>query len=204
MNVLIFGGSFNPVHNGHLNLLHSMLDSPRIGIEKTIIMPAYVSPFKTGSSEYAAPADRLEMCRLAFGDIPGTEISDYELRKGGVSYTVETLRYLCDIFPDDNFFLALGGDMIKSFPTWNNYKEIMSMCTIAAAARCDSEKEEIVTAAKKLSEFGRVEAVESEPFEISSTGIREMIAEGIDVSGVLPHGVAEYILSKGIYTAVKK
>lgn len=199
MNILLFGGSFDPVHNGHIRLLETMLACDRLAIDRTIVMPAYVSPFKQGNTGGASPEDRLEMCRIAFKDITGAEISGHEISAGTVSYTADTVDHLRDKYPDDRLFLAVGGDSLKTLPTWHRFRDIMSACTVAAAARCDAERNEIAVIAEELSGYGRVEAVDSEPFEISSTRIREMIRSGEDISGYVPAEEAVYIYSRRLY-----
>ncbi len=200
MNVLLFGGSFDPPHLGHVNLLMSMLRCERLGIEKTVIMPAFVSPFKQGRTGCASPEERLEMCRLAFGDIPGAEISMHEINAGTVSYTVDTLEYLRGIYPHDTLYMAVGGDSLKTLPHWRRARDILTMCIPAAAARCSSEKEDILRIAEELSAFGKVEAVDTEPFEVSSTEIREKLSRGEDISGLVPAAVYELIKKHGLYS----
>ena len=112
MITALFGGSFDPVHKGHVNAVRSLLDTiPQI--DRVIIMPAFLNPFKANTMPPADGKDRMEMCRLAFGSIPVCEVSDYEISKGGVSYTAVTLEHLREIYPGDRLILTVGSDSLE-------------------------------------------------------------------------------------------
>ena len=127
----IFGGAFNPVHNGHVRLAEEAVK--QLKLKRLLIIPTYVSPHK--ATKLAPFEDRAEMCRYAFGHIDGVEVSDIERRLGGTSYTINTLRALKDQYPQEQFFLLIGGDMLFSFEKWYKYESILKEAKVCAAAR---------------------------------------------------------------------
>ena len=112
MRIGIFGGSFNPIHNGHLNVIKNAKD--RLSLDRLIIMPAKVAPHKQ-NAQMADEKDRYEMCRLAVMNIDGAEVSDYEISKDEVSYSVITLRHFKELYPDAELCFIMGCDMLSYF-----------------------------------------------------------------------------------------
>ncbi|MBQ8567931.1 MAG: nicotinate (nicotinamide) nucleotide adenylyltransferase [Oscillospiraceae bacterium] len=198
MSIALFGGSFNPIHKGHVNLAKSVIDS-HIGADRIIIMPTYISPFKQGADNVEDGKHRTEMCRLAFEGMDNVTVSDHELSQGGVSYTVNTLKYLRELYPDERLWLIVGSDSLDSLPRWYRFEEIMSLCSVAAAARSDEDILKIEEFAVKVRKFGTVETVKTVPFEISSTEIRKKILNNEDISCYLPENVVKYILCNQLY-----
>lgn len=197
MRIGIFGGSFNPVHSGHVRLACMM--KKYLELDRLIIVPANVSPFKTGGGVSAR--DRAEMCRLAFPENEGFSVTEAEIKRGGVSYTVDTVREIKRLEPEGELFLITGSDMLLSFDRWREYKKILSICTLAAVSRCgaDSPAELERFADERLRDFGRVLIVPFEPYEISSTEIRKIISHGESAAAFLPEKVNEYITERGLY-----
>lgn len=184
----VFGGAFNPPHKGHIRLACDFAD--RLSLNKIIIIPTFIPPHK--SAEYlASPADRLEMCRLAFGGDPRFEISAMEINRGGKSYTYDTLMELKKIYKQAEFYLIIGSDMFLSFDTWYRYKDIIQMCTICTAAR-----ENHTVMIKK-----GVNAVISDmpALEINSTELRDKRKNGEDIRAFVGEAVAAYIIDRGLY-----
>lgn len=199
MSIAVFGGSFDPVHNGHVRLAENILNKG-ISADRIIIVPAYISPFKQDGKKYAEGFHRLNMCKAAFGHIQNAEVSDYELKSGGVSYTVNTLRHFHGLFPDERLYFIVGSDSLKTLPTWRNFPEIMKLCTIAAAARSEEDRLCIRKFAEDVLPYGEVVTVDCEPFEISSTQIRRLIHEGGDISEYVPADVTQYIKENRLYS----
>lgn len=199
MSIAVFGGSFDPVHNGHVRLAENVLNKG-ISADRVIIVPAYVSPFKQDGKRYADGFHRLNMCRAAFAHISNAEVSDYELHCEGISYTVSTLRHFHSIFPDEKLYFIVGSDSLRTLPTWKNFPEIMRLCTIAAAARSEEDRLNIRKFAEDVLPYGEVVTVDCEPFEISSTEIRRLIGEGKDFSPYVPGAVAKYIRDNRLYS----
>lgn len=199
MITALFGGSFDPVHKGHVNAVRSLLDTiPQI--DRVIIMPAFLNPFKANTMPPADGKDRIEMCRLAFGSIPVCEVSDYEISKGGVSYTAVTLEHLREIYPDDRLILTVGSDSLESLPRWHRAGDIIKTAEIAAAARSDEDMGRINGYADNIRRLGGVvHIIKTRPFDISSTEIREKILNNQDISCYIEEDVVKYIMCNKIY-----
>ena len=197
MKIALFGGTFNPVHLGHINALERIMD--KIHFDKVIVMPDRIPPHKQADN-LASGEDRLEMCRLAFEDIKGVTVSDYELKQTGKSYSVLTLRHLKKLYPDDRLYFIMGSDMLLSFEEWYCYEEILSLCTLVCVARNDKDNDCLENYADKLKcKGGEVIIVPIEPFEISSTEIREKLKKNCDCTCYLKKNVVQYILSNNLY-----
>lgn len=196
MKIGIFGGSFDPVHNGHVKLAFHMLSA--LELDKLLIVPAYRSPFKPEDASHVG--DRVEMCRLAF-DAPRMEVSTLETQRGGKSYTVDTVNELRKKYGDNEYFLIVGADQLLQFDRWYRFSDILSSVTLCAAARTGTDKrpEMELFADKVLRRYGRCLICDFEPLEISSTLIRETIASGGNASEYLPEAVYDYIKNRGLY-----
>lgn len=190
----IFGGAFNPVHNGHVRLAEEAVK--QLKLRKLLIIPTYVSPHK--HTELLPYEDRAEMCRRAFGHIPGAEVSDIEVRLGGTSYSINTIRALKELYPDESFFLLIGGDMLFSFEKWYRYESILKEVKVCAAAR---DGDSLADMMEYANELGRIKVLPTQVVEMSSTEVREKAAAGGDISGMVPQDVADYIREKGLYKA---
>lgn len=189
-NIGIFGGTFNPPHNGHLHLARIMFSE--LQLDKLIIIPGFQPPHK-GNINVSAE-DRFNMCRLAF-DCPNFEVSDIEIKRGGKSYTIDTVTQLKELYPDDNLFLIMSSDMLKIFNKWYRYKDILKLCTVCSSFRYDEPK----IKPDFFLEEDRVYLSSAEPLILSSTQIRENVRNNIDVSDLVPKKVNEYINEKGFY-----
>lgn len=198
----IFGGSFDPVHLGHVNVVKSLIGAvPHIS--RVIIMPAAVSPFKLDKAPGATAEQRLEMCRRTFESIPKCEVSDLEIKREGPSYTVDTLEYLREKYPHEELLLTVGSDSLMTLPTWYRAEDIMKLARIAAVSRSDSDSEMIDGYAEKVRQSGgSVMIIKTQPFEISSSEIRGMAAENKDISRYVSEKTAEYIKEHSIYRGV--
>lgn len=189
----IFGGTFNPPHLGHKRLAEIAADS--LSLDRVIIIPDCIPPHKEASS-LASPEKRLEMCKATFKD-PRFEISSAEIERGSKSYTVETLRELKKQFPDDEFYLIIGSDMLSSFKAWYCWEEILSLAKIIAASR---ENGFIPTLDGFSDEQkSRIIFLEAEPFEISSSEIRNGIWKNDVFDNAVSDGVAQIIRNNGLY-----
>ncbi|MDR0987186.1 MAG: nicotinate (nicotinamide) nucleotide adenylyltransferase [Ruminococcus sp.] len=190
MRIGIFGGTFDPPHIGHINA--ALTAKETLSLDKIIVVPAYVSPFKI-NRKVTEPAHRLEMAKLAF-DKPFTDISDFEISQGGVSYTINTLTHFSDIYPDSEYTLILGADAFLGFDKWYKYHEIAKIASLAAVARNAEDFKKI--AEKARLEFAKVTSVEVNPIQVSSTQIRENPQLH---RKFLTENVYEYIEKNGLY-----
>lgn len=200
MKTAVFGGSFNPIHCGHIGLVREI--SSQLLLDRVIVMPTFISPFKKKSAEFVASGeDRINMCRLAFEKMNNVEVSDYELKIGGVSYSVNTVKYLKNIYPNDELYFIMGGDMLMSLDKWYEFETLMSLCTIVAASRekDGTDYDELVKKAAALGIFGRVVVAKISTFEASSTMIREKIQKNQDIACYMPKNVVKYISDVGLY-----
>lgn len=184
----VFGGTFNPPHLGHLRLVKAF--DGLMDFTKIIVIPTFTPPHKTAPS-LALGEDRLNMCRLLFSGLESAEVSDTELRRGGRSYTYETLVSLRQIYPEDRLYLIVGSDMLNSFRQWHRYEDILKLCTLCAARRRGEDALD--------RSIGEVITAEFEPLEISSTDLRTRAAAGEDITPFVGADVAQYIKDKGLY-----
>jgi nicotinate-nucleotide adenylyltransferase len=193
--IAIYGGSFDPPHKGHKLLAENLASV--CGAEKVIIIPTALSPFKSSSS--ATAEDRLNMCKLFFKE-DLFSISDIEIKRGGKSYTVDTLKQIKEENSDAELFLFMGDDMLLSFDKWYCHQEILQLATIVCACRTENLQEldnmkEFVKNILKAE--NRVIICESVPFEISSTEIRSSLKDSVNKG--LSEDVYNYIQAKGLY-----
>lgn len=193
----LFGGTFAPPHCGHVRAVKMMLR--HIRLDKVLIMPTAVPPHKV-KAKGDTPEIRLEMCRAAFGDIEKVEVSTYEIDKGGLSYSVETLEYLSK--PNRKIFMLTGGDMFKSLPKWFRADRIFELATIVCVPRVEGETVELKSlAADYTEEFGaKIRIIGTNPYEISSTVIREAVKKGEKLGDIIPFGVEKIIKREKLYS----
>ena len=193
----LFGGSFNPIHNGHINLAVSVKNA--LKLDKVIFIPSGTAPHKS-SNEYASAEDRFEMCHLALEDYNDFEMSDYEIRRQGKSYTVYTVRHFKQLYPYDELVLMVGSDMLLTFDQWYEYREILEKVSLAAISRYGSDLNELYKMSEKLGLYGKIIVVNASAVTISSTKIRKMIKNNEDLSCYLNGKVVKYIMLKNLYS----
>ncbi len=206
MKIGIYGGSFNPPHLGHQNAMTEAVG--RLGLDRLLLVPAGVPPHKTMEQGSPSGAHRLAMTRLmgeelAFACGVEVETLDLELLRGGVSYTVDTLRELKARYPDDELTLFMGTDMLFSFDAWREPEEIAGMAEIAAFCRSGTDSAEALAArAEQLSKRfpqGRFTVVPLERIvQVSSTELRGELAAGT-AGRLLSERVYGYILREKLY-----
>ena len=204
MKIGIFGGTFDPIHNGHMKAASEFLR--QASLDRLYIIPDRIPPHKSiGAGD--DPAMRLMMTRLAFSVSPEFSgravVSDMEVKSEGKSYTYLTLKRFADMGFSD-LYLYCGTDMLLTFDEWYRFEDILSMCTIAYAAREYQTDEMALQVAEKKKllkdRYGaKILDISFDPVEISSSEIRQMIHEGHDVSAYLPRPVYEYIKEKNLY-----
>ena len=198
LRVGVYGGTFAPVHNGHVAAARAFMEQMKL--DYLFIIPTNMPPHKQ-IDEGDDPLLRLKMCELAFADIDGVVISDMEITRQGKSYTYDTLKELTR--EDTRLFFLCGTDMVLTFDTWYRFEDILKMCYPVYVRR---ENDPLITnrIVAKITEYYEkygvmFRRIVTDPIEISSTDIRKMIAEGKDISGVVPPRVAEFISERGLY-----
>ena len=198
MRVGIYGGTFSPVHNGHVAAARAFME--QMWLDILYVIPTGVTPHKDMKGD-ATASDRLEMCRLAFGGMEGVIVSDLEMRREGKSYTVDTLRELYD--PDGRLFLLMGTDMLMTLDKWREPDEIFRLCYPVYVRRetdgeLDAPIEEKIKSYQE--KYGKVvRRIVTPAIELSSTDVRAAVAEGFPIEGAVPPAVADYIHTHGLY-----
>lgn len=199
--VALFGGSFNPIHNGHLIVARAVGD--RLGVARMLLVPSANPPHKRGE-ELASAADRLEMARLAVEGEPGLEVSDVELRRSGPSYTFLTVdEFRRSVEPDVRLYWIIGGDTLPELYTWYRIRELVDMCRIVTAVRPGYETPDLAPLARVLSaeQIAKLrDAILPTPrIDISATDIRRRVGEGRSIRYLVPEAVRGYIEAHQLY-----
>lgn len=197
-DIAILGGTFDPFHSGHLHIAEKCLET--CGVEKVIVIPAKVSPFKQGR-KMADESDRLEMAKIAVSGIDGIEVSDIEIKKEGVSYTYMTLLALRGMMPGKRHYLIVGSDQFFALESWYKGKSILRDFGVIVARRpgFDDEKHSD-TLERYTSLYGTdIRVMDNDLIDVSSTEIKESLRSGGDITGKVPQGVRDYIYEHGLY-----
>lgn len=184
----ILGGTFDPPHNGHLAVARAAFEE--FELRKVIFIPAKYPPHKP-AEEISSESDRLNMLRLAIDEYPEFEISDMELKRDGLSYTIDTLRELKESHGDFEIVFIIGADNISEMESWYKPEEILKAATVIAFNRPGFEP------GGKFKT--RIKMLAMHPVDISSTDIRRKIRSGGDVTGLLPDAVLKYIEENSLY-----
>lgn len=194
----IFGGTFDPAHLGHRFLAEEAVKA--VSLDKLYVIPAGTPPHKQASG-LTTDEQRLEMCRLAFSDMESAEVSDYEIKIEGKSYSYNTVKHFRELFSEDKLYFVMGSDQLLTFEKWFRYEDILSMCDIIALSREGSvSQSELENKAAMLSDDpDKIVIVSVRPFEASSTRIRETISSGGDPSQWLDIKTREYIIANNLY-----
>lgn len=199
MRIGVFGGSFDPIHLGHLILAENCREQARL--DQVLFMPCAMSPHKLDGA-HGTDRQRLEMLDFAIGGHPNFVRSDMEIKRGGVSYTVETLRELTASQPDDEWFFLMGADSLESFATWREPEEILQLSKPIIVGRPGSQLDlksleplssaDYVASVKQLS-------VESPLIDISSSEIRRRVDASQSIRFLAPRSVEKYIETQKLY-----
>lgn len=201
MNIGIFGGTFNPVHNGHIHLAGCYKEA--LGLDKILFIPTATPPHKM-AADLASDADRLAMLKMALTGLQGFALSDMELERQGKSYTYDTLVAYKQQHPADQIFLIVGSDMFLSFHEWYRFEEMLDMAILCTAARNteDSVAEMKQYACQTLHlEEGRYLISKFPVVIAASTTIRNRLRAGESIADMVPEDVERYLYEKGIYYA---
>lgn len=197
----IFGGTFNPIHNGHVSLAKHYIQA--LGLDELLVIPTKQPPHK--SAPDLAPASvRLRLCRLAFAGVPEAVVSDMEIVRSGKSYTVDTVAQLRAMYPHAELYLLVGSDMFLTFSQWRQWQRILQEVTLCTAAREQAQMQQLADCARTLEPFGKVQIFDFPVLELSSTQIRERIAQGLDCTGLLDSQVYVQIHQLGLYRNEKQ
>ena len=184
MRLGVFGGTFNPIHFGHLHIAQEFVRL--LALDRVLLIPAAVPPHKE-APDLAPAADRFELCRLAVRDHPFCRVSDTELRRGGKSYTSDTLRVLKEEYPGAHLFLLMGEDMFLTLQNWRDPESIWGAADICVAPRSREIRSELYEQQDRLETLGaQVHLCPIEFLPISSTMVRQAVREGGHPGAALP------------------
>ena len=194
----IFGGTFAPIHNGHIASAKAFMEQMKL--DYLYVIPTCLPPHKQIDAS-DDPKHRLRMCELAFEGVDGVVVSDIEIKRGGKSYTYDTLTELSR--PDTRLFLMCGTDMVLSFDKWYRFEDILKLCYPVYVRR---ENDPIMTQriVSKITQYYEkynvmFRRIVTEPIEVSSTLIRKRVGLGEDISALVPASVADYIRENQLY-----
>ncbi len=192
MRIVILGGSFDPPHNGHLILAREVVK--QLSIEQVWLIPCFAHAFE---KKLTRAEHRLAMIKLL--ETENIKVSDYEIQKGGISYSIETITELAKAFPNHSFSWVIGSDQVKDFPKWEGWREIISTFGLVIVARGKEENIENKTkeVLRTLSNIRFLYATNIP--DISSTVIREKIKNNESISNLVPKSVKEYIIKHQLY-----
>lgn len=187
----LLGGSFDPVHNGHLAIARSFLESPYISELWVLLTPE--SPHKTDQqlTDYTL---RLKMLSLAFQEMEKVTVSDFEQKLPAPYYTSRTVRQLSQTYPQRTFYLCIGGDSFADFTTWHEWEQILSYCDLLVAQRPSSPAMPPDSALEAHTHF-----VDHTPQAVSSSDIRAKVRNDDDIAGYVPREVADFIYNHQLY-----
>ncbi len=198
MRLGLLGGTFDPVHRGHLALARAAGDE--LGLDEVLFLPAG-QPWRKAGQMIASNEHRLAMLRRALEGEAAFQVSRLELERAGPSYTADTLEALRDDRPEDELFFLLGEDALMDLPNWSRPPRILELARLAVARRADSSPEALEEAERRLPGLGeRVVWLKMSVVAVSATEIRERVREGQPIGDLLPATVEEYIRKQGLYS----
>ena len=188
----IFGGTFNPLHKGHYEMLKALNESEKIG--KILIMPDRIPPHKS-ADELISDDDRIKMCEIVAADFSKAQVCDIEFKREGKSYTYDTVILLKELYPNENFAFVCGGDMLVYFDKWYKADELMKMLPFIVFSRTSTDNNEFNDCIRRFSEKGmQIILMDNEIPNISSTDFRKT-----PLKEFVPQRVFEFIKGRGLY-----
>ncbi|MDQ3607975.1 MAG: nicotinate-nucleotide adenylyltransferase [Actinomycetota bacterium] len=197
MRLGLLGGTFNPPHLGHL--LCAQEAHAQLRLDRVWLLPVASPPHKEIAGD-PGPRTRLELCGLAVGDDDRLGVSDLEVRRGGPSYTADTLRELHARAPEDELTFIVGGDMALSLPAWREPEAVLELATVAVAERSGAARQDIIDRLAGIGAADRVRFFDMPRLDVSSSEIRARVADGWPIRYLVPDAVAAHIEQRGMYT----
>jgi nicotinate-nucleotide adenylyltransferase len=189
LRIGLLGGSFDPPHNGHLLAAGDAFDA--LSLDRLIFIPAAVQPLKVGRAA-ATPMQRLSMVRLLVDGDERFDVSEVEIERGGLSYTVDTLADFSARWPSAELFWLVGADAVRSFGKWRDPGRIVELATVVVLHRAgDADESGTIPGAPRWLSTRRI--------DISSTEIRERVRSGRSIRGFVPEAVADFIAAEQLY-----
>ncbi|MGI5982451.1 MAG: nicotinate-nucleotide adenylyltransferase [Sakamotonia sp.] len=195
----IMGGTFDPVHNGHLLLGRQALSE--YGLDQVWYMPSHIPPHKK-DHRITDPKDRLAMLELALKGIPFFTVSDFEMKRDGNTYTAQTLELLKDAYPEDEFYFIIGADSLFQLETWYHPERVMELASLLVSGReYDGAGRTLEQQAAYLRDMygARIQILHNPEMNVASARIRELAARGESIEELVPRAVAAYIRERRLY-----
>jgi nicotinate-nucleotide adenylyltransferase len=189
LKIGLFFGSFNPIHIGHLIIANSIAENSTVDKVWFVVSPH--NPFKSPKS-LLHEFDRLDMVRMAIDDNSNLSVSDIEFHLPRPSYTIDTLTYLTEKFPQHKFSLIIGEDNLNGFPKWKNHEQILKNYPLLVYPRPHSEP-------ASLASSSGITFIQAPLLDISATFIRESVKQGRSIKYLVPESVENYIRFKKFY-----
>lgn len=201
----LYGGSFNPIHIGHLIVARSVAE--RLELTRVIFIPSAVPPHKEGE-RLVEPRHRAEMVRLAIAADPLFDFSDFDLARQGPSYTIETIAHFKKGLPAGaELFWIIGADWLTELDTWYKAAELVDACTVVTAARPGWDQPDLAALSTKLGDAQiaklRAHVLDTPRIDISATDIRQRVAAGKPIRYLVPESVRQYIEMFRLYAEAK-
>ncbi len=202
MRLGLLGGSFDPIHYGHLLMAETCREAARL--DRVWFVPAATSPHKQGRTT-AEARHRIQMLRLAIGGYAAFEVCEWEVERGGLSYTVETLQHVHAEHPQAELFFLMGADSLRDFPTWREPERICRLATPLVVSRPDAPPPDLSTLVPFLRPE-QFETIQQHPIEmpliqLSSSDIRDRCRQRLSIRFRTPQAVAKYVATQQLYTA---
>ncbi len=199
MNIGVLGGTFDPIHMGHLVVAEEA--KARLNLAEVLFVPAGL-PWLRANSSLSAAEHRVQMVRLAIADKPYFKISTTEVERAGPSYTVDTIAELKGQFgAEDELFFILGWDCLTELPKWREPSRLVAMCRLVAVPRVGSPAPDLRALEASIPGLAkRVILLDKPRVDISASGIRDRVAQGLSIEDLVPEPVERYIREQGLYT----
>lgn len=195
----ILGGTFNPIHNGHINMALTLIDE--YDLDTVMLMPSANPPHKRDNKDIAPAQARLDMAALAALGCRGLSVTSVELMRDGYSYTSDTMEELLDKNPRTDYYFIIGSDSLFDLEQWHDFQKLFRLTRFICVRRMDHDKLSVAAHAAYLKEKYNAQIFVSayDGLYISSTYIRERIAEGKDIDDFVPAAVRDYIYANRLY-----
>ncbi len=201
----ILGGSFNPIHLGHLLAGRAVAEA--FGLDRVLLLPSHVSPFKRGALDVASGSDRMEMVRLSVEGDNLFEPCPVELERGGISYAVDTVRALRQRYPGDRLSFIIGMDALRELSHWHQVGEMLTMCEVISVERPGIDvpvSGDALAFPEEVRHRLLSNVIRGRLCDISSSEIRRRIAEGRSIRYLVCPAVETYIRIRGLYVQKKE
>lgn len=202
-DIAILGGSFNPIHNGHIAMADAAHDMCKTDV---VLMPNKTTYYKDNKA-FASDEDRLSMVRFAAEERDYLMYSDMEIKRGGVTHTIDTIRFLKGVNPDRRIYFIIGGDSLEWIDRWVDAEELLESITVLTAVRGATDRnrsEEIIRKIKDTIPVSDIRLLDMNSMEISSTDIRKRAQENKSLRDLVPEKIEAFIKEKNIYNGANR